>query len=153
MRHKQPTSIDQAVQYTLEAESYLHPHKQQMFAATVGTVPVTPLLRSSAPQQLTTEQHTADEQLVAVIPNKSDPMLSIMKWLDALESQLKLATSSNKWEHRNRPTQSSESSQSHSSEQSTGQHRCTVVCFNVVKKVILLEDVQFIEKLKEVSSQ
>ena len=70
VRHKQPTSIDQAVQYTLEAESYLHPHKQQMFAATVGTVPVTPLLRPSASQQLTTEQHTTDEQLVAAVPNK-----------------------------------------------------------------------------------
>ena len=100
-----------------------------MFAATVGTVPVTPLLRPSAPQQLTTEQHTTDEQLVAAVPNKTDPMLSIMKRLDALESQLKLATSSNKWERRNRPTQSSKSSQSHSSEQSTGQHRRTVVCF------------------------
>ena len=129
VRHKQPTSIDQAVQYTLEVESYLHPHKQQMFAATVGTVPVTPLLTPSAPQQLTTEQHTTDEQLVAAVPNKSDPMLSIMKRLDALESQLKLATSSNKWERRNRPTQASESFQSHLSEQSTGQHRRTVVCF------------------------
>ena len=86
VRHKQPTSIDHAVQYTLEAESYLHPHKQQMFAANVGTVPVTPLLRHSAPQQLTTEQHTTDEQLVAAVPNKSDSMLSIMKRFDALES-------------------------------------------------------------------
>ena len=87
------------------------------------------MLRYYVPQRLTAEQNTTDEQLVAAVPNKSDPMLSIMKWLDALESQLKLATSSNKWECRNRPTQSSESSQSHSSEQSTGQHTHTVVCF------------------------
>ena len=27
LRQKQPANIDQAVQYTLEAELYLHPHK------------------------------------------------------------------------------------------------------------------------------
>ena len=30
VRQKQPANIDQAVQYTLEAESYLSPHKQKV---------------------------------------------------------------------------------------------------------------------------
>ena len=127
VRHKQLTSIDQAVQYTLEADSYLHPRKHQTFSA--NTVPLAPLLTHSATEQFTTEQYAADEELVAEVPNKSDPMLSIIKRLDDLESQLKLTMSSKKWEHSNRPTQSGQGSQSHSTGQLTGQHKRLVVCF------------------------
>ena len=52
-----------------------------------------------------------------------------MKCLDELESQLKLAMSSKKWERSNRPTQSGQGSQSHSTGQSTGQHKRPIVCF------------------------
>ena len=81
MRQKQPTNIDQAVQYTLEAESYLHPHKQQNL--TTSTLPIAPLLpQSSVDESLpNTEQPVATEQLVAVAPTTSDPMSSIMKRL------------------------------------------------------------------------
>ena len=53
VRHKQPTSIDQAVPYTLGAESYLNSHKQQTFSA--NTVPLAPLMMNSVTEQLTTE--------------------------------------------------------------------------------------------------
>jgi len=116
MRYKQPTNIDQVVQYTLEAESYLYPHKQQ--SLTTNTIPVAPVLRNSVAEELNTEQHAVEEQLVAATPTKSDPMLSIMKRLDEIESQLKSAINSRKWECSNRPMRPSQSSQTHSTEES-----------------------------------
>lgn len=56
VRHKQPANVDQAVQYTLEAESYLHPHKQQNLLT--NTLPITPLLsKSSVPGLPEQQQH------------------------------------------------------------------------------------------------
>ena len=91
VRQKQPTNIDQAVQFTLEAESYLRPHKQHNH--TTDTLPIAPLLAQS--ELLNTEQSVATEQLVAAAPTTADPMSSIMKRLDEIESQLKVVTSSN----------------------------------------------------------
>ena len=78
VRHKQPTNIDQAVQFTLEAESYLHPHKQQHLTA--STLRISPLLGELSVAELSlAEQCVTVDQLVAATPNQSDPMLSIMK--------------------------------------------------------------------------
>ena len=123
VRQKQP-NIDQAVQYTLEAESYLHPRKQQNFA-TQSTLQVAPVLRD--PEVHTTKER---EQLIAATPSKADPIVSIMKRLDEIESQLKLVvTSKKKWEHSSRPPVSGQNSQSHASEQSQTQRKHPVVCF------------------------
>ena len=123
VRQKQPTNIDQAVQFTLEAESYLRPHKQHNH--TTDTLPIAPLLAQS--ELLNTEQSVATEQLVAAAPTTADPMSSIMKRLDEIESQLKVVTSSKKkWERRGKP---SEFRQNRTTNQSQGQSTRAVVCF------------------------
>ena len=123
VRQKQPTNIDQAVQFTLEAESYLHPHKQQNH--TTDTLPIAPLLAQS--KLPNTEQSLATEQLIAAAPTTADPMSSIMKRLDEIESQLKVvASSKKKWECRGKPP---EFRQSRTANQSQGQSMRTVVCF------------------------
>ena len=123
VRQKQPTNIDQSVQFTLEAESYLHPHKQHNH--TTNTLPIAPLLAQS--ELLNTEQSVATEQLVAAAPTTADPMSSIMKRLDEIESQLKVVTSSKKkWESRGKPP---EFRQNCTTNQSQGQSTWVVVCF------------------------
>ena len=100
VRQKQPTNIDQAVQYTLEAESYLQPHKQPSITS---TLPVAPLLpESSVGEVSTTNSIVATQQLIAATPTTSDPMSSIMKRLDEIKSQLKSVASSKKWERDGR---------------------------------------------------
>ena len=122
MRQKQPTNIDQAVQFTLEAESYLHPHKQQNL--TTGTLPLAPLVpQSSIAELLNTEQ------LIAAAPTTPDPMQAIMKRLDGIESQLKGVTSFKKWERRSKPTESRQNYQGCSPGQSSAQNTRAVVCF------------------------
>ena len=72
------------MQFTLEAESYLYPHKQQHLAT--STLPISPLLGEPSVAELSpAEQCVTVDQLVAAIPNKSDPMLSITKRLDEIE--------------------------------------------------------------------
>ena len=107
VRQKQPTNIDQAVQYTLEAESYLiHPYKQQNL--TTSTLPIAPLLPQSSVDKLpNTEQPVVTEQLVAAVPTTSDPMSLIMKRLDEIETQLKVVVSfKKKWDRRSKPPES-----------------------------------------------
>ena len=55
VRLKQPTTVDQAVQHTLEAESYLNPHKQD----------VDPTI---APVSQVQEDISSPEQLIAATP-------------------------------------------------------------------------------------
>ena len=57
VRQKQPANVDQALQYTLETESYLNSHKQKVAPAT-----------SHLPQD-----NDFAEQLVAATPNKESP--------------------------------------------------------------------------------
>ena len=122
VRQKQPTNIDQAVQFTLEAESYLHPHKQQNL--TTGTLPLAPLVpQSSIAELLNTEQ------LITAAPTTPDPMQAIMKRLDGIESQLKGVTSLKKWERRSKPTESRQNYQGCSPGQSSAQNTRAVVCF------------------------
>ena len=90
------------MQYTLEAESYLQPHKQPSITS---TLPVAPLLpESSVGEVSTTNSIVATQQLIAATPTTttSDPMSSIMKRLDEIESQLKSVASSKKWERDGR---------------------------------------------------
>ena len=70
----------------MEAESYLHPHKHHNLT-TQSTLPVAPVLKEL--KLSATEQSEEVEQLVAATPTKSDPMESIMRRLDEIESQLK----------------------------------------------------------------
>ena len=107
----------------MEAESYLHPHKQQNH--TTDTLPIAPLLAQS--ELPNTERSVATEQLIAAAPTTADPMSSVMKRLDEIESQLKVvASSKKKWECRGKPP---EFRQSRTTNQSEGQSTRTVVCF------------------------
>ena len=115
VRQKQPANVDQAVQYTLEAESYMNPHKLKV-DNTVHVTPVSHILTDDDSQPL--------EQLVAALPSKESPMSVIMKRLDEIEGQLNsLNTSKRKWEQnqvtRRVPGQST---------QSQGQVKA-VICF------------------------
>ena len=127
VRQKQPTNIDQAVQYTLEAESYLQPHKQPSITS---TLPVAPLLPEfSVGEVSTTNSIVATQQLIAATPTTSDPMSSIMKRLDEIESQLKSVASSKKWERDGRSIDSRQRPRSNTADQSHVQRTCKVVCF------------------------
>ena len=60
----------------------------------------------------------ATEQLVAAAPTTSDPMSSIMKRIDEIETQLKVvASSKKKWDRRSKPPQSRESFKNCSTDQ------------------------------------
>ena len=109
VRQKQPVNVDQALQNTLETESYLNSHKQRVAPAT-----------SHLPQD---DDFT--EQLVAATPNKESPMSVIMKRLDEIECQLNsVGSSRKKWEHSQNSTRIS-----NQSSQSQGQVKAPVVCF------------------------
>ena len=106
VRQKQPATVDQALQYTLETESYLNSYKQKVAPAT-----------SRLPQD-----NDFAEQLVAATPNKESPMSVIMKRLDDIECQLTSVSSSRKkWEHSRSSTRNSSQFQ--------GQVKAPVVCF------------------------
>ena len=115
------------MQFTLEAESYLHPHMQQLLTA--STLPISPLLGEPSVAELSpAEQCVTVHQLVAATPNQSDPMLSIRKRLDEIESQLKVVVASKKWDC-SKPPHSNQRSQTHPTDRSQAQHKRSVVCF------------------------
>ena len=109
VRQKQPANIDQAVQYTLEAESYLNPHKQKVETT------IAPVSHSQ------TDFDPSDE-LVAATSSRNNPLAVIMNQLDEIECQLNSLSLAKKSEHSskrnpNRTTQSGI------------QPRAPVVCF------------------------
>ena len=82
-RQRQPANVEQAVQYTLECESYLIPHKQ------VVDTTVAPVSHGVTDNNFT-------EQLVAAAANKDNPMSVIMNRLDDIECQLNSLSSPKK---------------------------------------------------------
>ena len=91
VRQRQPASVDQAVQYTLECESYLIPHKQ------VVDTTVAPVNHGGTDNNCT-------DQLVAAMPYKDNPMSVIMKRLDEIECQLNSLSSPKKRFEQSRGT-------------------------------------------------
>lgn len=100
------------MQYTLEVESYLSPHKRK-YNTTIA--PVSQLLVDDDPS----------EQLIAATPSKENPMSVIMKRLDEIEHQLNsLNSSKKKWERSQGSTRRlNQSTQSHV------QARVPVICY------------------------
>ena len=60
--------------------------------------------------------------MIAAVPTTSDPMSSIMKRLDEIETQLKVvASSKKKWDRRSKSPESRQSFQNRSTDQSQAQ--------------------------------
>ena len=107
------------------------------------------LPQSSVDELPNTEQPVATKQLVAAAPT-SDPMSSIMKRLDEIETQLKAVVSSKKWDRSSKLPESRQRFQNRSTDQSQAQSTRAVVCF---WSITLLEDVQFVGGQREGGKQ
>ena len=114
VRQKQPANIDQAVQYTLEAESYLNPHKQKVETT------IAPVISHSQ------VDNDPSDELVAATSSRSNPLAVIMNRLDEIECQLNSLSAAKKSEHSSKrnPNQTT-----WSGTQPGTQPRAPVVCF------------------------